>query len=145
MNRHFILKIWRSDWVYRIRYFCLSWLLFFGNLDADEEKHCGQKYRYCPKLEVAQTTHGWAGVHAVAIDDSGKIIGNFLFENGSSGVVLNVRNAPSPACTSSLSIANTVVDRAVKDFDWMNKKPFKTDKVAAWTATSDELFQNKEA
>lgn len=87
--------------------------------------------RYCPKLEVEHTTHGWAGVHAVAIDDAGKIIGNFLFENGSSGVVLNVRNAPSPACTSSLAIANTVVDRAVRDFDWMNKKPFKTDKKVA--------------
>lgn len=73
---------------------------------------------------MAHTTHGWAGVHAVAIDDSGKIIGNFLFENGDSGVVLNVRNAPSPACTSSLAIATTVVNQAVKDFDWMNKKPF---------------------
>jgi 2-hydroxyglutarate dehydrogenase len=86
----------------------------------------GKQYRYCPKLEVAHTTQGWAGVHAVAIDDSGKIIGNFLFENGSSGIVLNVRNAPSPACTSSLAIANRVVDRAVKDFDWANKNPFKT-------------------
>lgn len=67
---------------------------------------------------MAHTTTGWAGVHAVAIDNDGKIIGNFLFDEGAAGVVLNVRNAPSPACTSSLAIANTVVDKAIKDFGW---------------------------
>jgi hypothetical protein len=75
-------------------------------------------FRYCPSLEVAHTTEGGAGVHAVAIDTSGKVIGNFLFDEGKAGLVLNVRNAPSPACTSSLAIATTVVDKAVKDFGW---------------------------
>lgn len=83
---------------------------------------CCSSSRYCPQLEVSHTTDGWAGVHAVAIDKSGKIIGNFLFDEGKAGVVLNVRNAPSPACTSSLSIATTVVDRAVKDFGWTSDK-----------------------
>ena len=61
---------------------------------------------------------GWSGVHGVAIDDKGKIIGNFLFEVGKAGIVLNVRNAPSPACTASLAIATAVVNRAVETFDW---------------------------
>jgi len=116
------------------------WKLVLGNpgivfqeiwRDINTRAFVAEAGRYCPKLDVAHTTHGWAGVHAVAVDDHGKIIGNFLFENGSSGIVLNVRNAPSPACTSSLAIANTVVDRAVRDFEWANKKPFKTDKVPA--------------
>lgn len=32
------------------------------------------------------------------------------------GAVLNVRNAPSPACTASLAIAEQVVDVAETDF-----------------------------
>ena len=34
------------------------------------------------------------------------------------GRVLNVRNAPSPACTASLAIAENVVDIAAEDFGW---------------------------
>ena len=34
------------------------------------------------------------------------------------GTTLNVRNAPSPACTASLAIAETVVDIAASDFGW---------------------------
>ncbi|BBN04982.1 hypothetical protein MPTK1_3g09290 [Marchantia polymorpha subsp. ruderalis] len=103
------------------------WKLVLGNpgivfqeiwRDINTKAFVREAQRYCPKLQVEHTTTGWAGVHAVAIDDSGQIVGNFLFESLSSGVVLNVRNAPSPACTSSLAIATTVVDRAAKDFAW---------------------------
>lgn len=103
------------------------WKLVLGNpgivfqevwRDINTRAFVREAQRYCPQLEVAHTTTGWAGVHAVAIDNSGKIIGNFLFDKGESGVVLNVRNAPSPACTSSLAIANSVVDKAIKDFGW---------------------------
>jgi hypothetical protein len=34
------------------------------------------------------------------------------------GSVLNVRNAPSPACTASLAIAEHVVNIAQGDFGW---------------------------
>lgn len=34
------------------------------------------------------------------------------------GSVLNVRNAPSPAATASLAIAEMVVDTAEADFKW---------------------------
>lgn len=86
--------------------------------DINTRAFVREAQRYCPSLEVAHTTEGWAGVHAVAIDTSGKVIGNFLFDEGKAGLVLNVRNAPSPACTSSLAIATAVVDKAVKDFGW---------------------------
>jgi L-2-hydroxyglutarate oxidase LhgO len=87
--------------------------------------------RYCPSLQVEHTTNGWAGVHAVAVDDSGKIIGNFLFETGKAGRVLNVRNAPSPACTSSLAIATSIVNQAIDDLDWKNEKLFKVEEEMA--------------
>lgn len=90
--------------------------------DINTQAFVGEAQRYCPSLKVDHTTKGWSGVHAVAIDDSGKIIGNFLFEVGKAGLVLNVRNAPSPACTASLAIATAVVDRAVETFDWKGWK-----------------------
>ncbi len=88
--------------------------------------------RYCPSLQPDYTTNGWAGVHAVAIDDSGQIIGDFLFETPEKvGRVLNVWNAPSPACTASLAIATAIVGQAINNLDWKNKKQFKVEKKMA--------------
>uniref|UniRef100_A0A0C9S648 L-2-hydroxyglutarate dehydrogenase, mitochondrial n=1 Tax=Wollemia nobilis TaxID=56998 RepID=A0A0C9S648_9CONI len=103
------------------------WKLVFGNpvvvlkevwRDINKWAFIKEAQSYCPSLRIDHTKKGWSGVHAVAIDDSGKIVGDFIFENGKSGVVLNVRNAPSPACTSSLAIATAIVDRASHDFNW---------------------------
>lgn len=105
------------------------WKLVLGNFgvvtkeivrDLSAKAFVAEAQKYCPSLKLEHTTTGWSGVHAVAIDPKGKIIGDFLFENGKSGKVLNVRNAPSPACTSSLAIAEAIVDRASEDFGWKN-------------------------
>jgi L-2-hydroxyglutarate oxidase LhgO len=45
----------------------------------------------------------------------GSMVDDFVFE-GSDGVV-HVRNAPSPAATSSLAIGNYIADDAAKRFD----------------------------
>jgi L-2-hydroxyglutarate oxidase LhgO len=45
----------------------------------------------------------------------GSLVDDFVFE-GSEGVV-HVRNAPSPAATSSLAIGKYIVDDAEKRFD----------------------------
>ncbi len=88
--------------------------------------------RYCPSLQPDYTTNGCAGVHAVAIDDSGQIIGDFLFETPEKvGRVLSVRTAPLPACTASLAIATAIVDQAINNLDWKNKKPFKVEEKMA--------------
>jgi L-2-hydroxyglutarate oxidase LhgO len=51
-----------------------------------------------------------AGVRAQAVDRSGALVDDFaLLERGR---VLVVRNAPSPAATSSLAIAEHLVDVA---------------------------------
>ncbi|MCO5579004.1 hypothetical protein L7F22_032855 [Adiantum nelumboides] len=90
--------------------------------DISNKAFVQEAQKYCPALKLSDTKKGWSGVHACAIDDDGKIIGDFLFEVGKAGLVLNVRNAPSPACTASLAIATAVVDRAVNTFDWKNWK-----------------------
>ncbi len=43
---------------------------------------------------------------------------DILERNVLGGLVLNLRNAPSPAATASLAIAKLVVDAAEEDFHW---------------------------
>lgn len=62
---------------------------------------------------------GPAGVRAQALDRDGKLVDDFVFDSGSvdmSSRVLHVRNAPSPAATSSLAIAEMVADRVEQQF-----------------------------
>jgi 2-hydroxyglutarate dehydrogenase len=62
---------------------------------------------------------GPAGVRAQALDDSGKLVDDFIFDSGAGAVgsrMLHVRNAPSPAATSSLAIAKMVADKAKECF-----------------------------
>ena len=55
------------------------------------------------------------------MDRDGNLIEDFVFHKGSEELgrcVLHVRNAPSPAATSSLAIAEMVVDEARDSFGW---------------------------
>ncbi len=70
--------------------------------------------RYIPELTVADTLPGPAGVRAQAMMADGSLVDDFVFD-GDSGVV-NVRNAPSPAATSSLAIGRFVADEADSRF-----------------------------
>ena len=47
--------------------------------------------------------------------DDGTLVDDFEFDESCPGM-LHVRNAPSPAATSSLAIADLVVDRAAQCF-----------------------------
>ncbi len=70
--------------------------------------------RYIPELQVDDTLPGPSGVRAQAMNADGSMVDDFVFE-GSEGVV-HVRNAPSPAATSSLAIGAYVADDADKRF-----------------------------
>ena len=62
---------------------------------------------------------GPAGVRAQALDEEGKLVDDFVFDSGTGvigGRMLHVRNAPSPAATSSLAIAKMVADKAQQTF-----------------------------
>ena len=61
------------------------------------------------------TLPGPSGVRAQAMSADGAMVDDFVFE-GSDGVV-HVRNAPSPAATSSLAIGKYIADDAEKRFD----------------------------
>jgi L-2-hydroxyglutarate oxidase LhgO len=64
--------------------------------------------RYVPELELADVVPARAGVRAQAVDAHGRLVDDFRITR--SGRVVNVRNAPSPAATSSLAIADHIID-----------------------------------
>jgi L-2-hydroxyglutarate oxidase LhgO len=70
--------------------------------------------RYIPELQVEDTLPGPSGVRAQAMNADGSMVDDFVFE-GAEGVV-HVRNAPSPAATSSLAIGSFIADDADKRF-----------------------------
>ena len=65
--------------------------------------------RYVPDIGVADVVRGGAGVRAQAVRRDGTLVDDFVITD-SDGITC-IRNAPSPAATSSLAIAEHVVDR----------------------------------
>jgi L-2-hydroxyglutarate oxidase LhgO len=67
--------------------------------------------RYVPEIGPADVVRGRTGVRAQALDRDGSLVDDFRIHE--SDGILSVRNAPSPAATSSLAIAEHVVDRMI--------------------------------
>lgn len=65
--------------------------------------------RYVPAITVADVRRGGAGVRAQAVARDGALLDDFHI--GHADGITTLRNAPSPAATSSLAIASHVVDR----------------------------------
>jgi 2-hydroxyglutarate dehydrogenase len=70
--------------------------------------------RYVPALGAGDVERAFAGVRAQALARDGKLVDDFVFSR--SERALHVRNAPSPAATSSLAIARVVADEAMGAF-----------------------------
>jgi len=70
--------------------------------------------RYVPELDGADVIGAFAGVRAQALGRDGKLVDDFVFSHTERA--LHVRNAPSPAATSSLAIARHVADEAERAF-----------------------------
>lgn len=65
--------------------------------------------RYVPAIDAGDVVRAGSGVRAQAVDRDGSLVDDFRIAQAD-GVTL-VRNAPSPAATSSLAIAAHVVDQ----------------------------------
>jgi L-2-hydroxyglutarate oxidase LhgO len=70
--------------------------------------------RYLPELTDTDVLPGPSGVRAQAVDPDGGLVDDFLYDTAPR--VLNVRNAPSPAATSSLALAREFVDQLESTF-----------------------------
>jgi (S)-2-hydroxyglutarate dehydrogenase len=66
--------------------------------------------RFVPELEVADVLPGPSGIRAQALDRDGRLVDDFVVHPTEHA--LHVRNAPSPAATSSLALAKLIADRA---------------------------------
>ena len=62
---------------------------------------------YLPELTAADVVAAPAGVRAQAVGPDGGLVDDFRIQVA--GPVVSVRNAPSPAATSALAIADHVV------------------------------------
>lgn len=67
--------------------------------------------RLVPGLTTADVVPGPSGVRAQALDRRGNLVEDFLIEE--TGPAVHVRNAPSPAATSSLALAGLIADRVL--------------------------------
>jgi (S)-2-hydroxyglutarate dehydrogenase len=65
--------------------------------------------RMVPALKGAKATAGPAGIRAQALGRDGKLVDDFVVHRTERAV--HVRNAPSPAATSSLAISRLIADR----------------------------------
>jgi len=65
--------------------------------------------RYVPDIGAGDVVRAGAGVRAQAVAQDGTLVDDFAIVTGDA--VTSVRNAPSPAATSSLAIAEYIADR----------------------------------
>jgi len=71
--------------------------------------------RYVPEIRADQLRFGPSGVRAQALERDGTLVDDFVL--GGTGRILHVRNAPSPAATSSLAIGAMLATTALERLD----------------------------
>jgi L-2-hydroxyglutarate oxidase LhgO len=88
------------------------WRAGVGELVRSASKHqfVREVARYVPAIAPNDVLPASAGVRAQAIDRDGSLVDDFRL--GVNGRVAWVRNAPSPAATSCLAIAEELLTRA---------------------------------
>jgi 2-hydroxyglutarate dehydrogenase len=71
--------------------------------------------RYVPELRDADVLPAFAGIRAQALGRDGHLVDDFVLS--ATPRALHVRNAPSPAATSSLALARHIADEAERAFE----------------------------
>ncbi|MDQ6771735.1 MAG: L-2-hydroxyglutarate oxidase [Candidatus Dormibacteraeota bacterium] len=82
--------------------------------DVSKRAYWRSVRRYLPEVSLEDMLPGPSGIRAQAIARDGTLVDDFVVE--ASGRVLHVRNAPSPAATSSLAIGGAIADAAANAF-----------------------------
>jgi 2-hydroxyglutarate dehydrogenase len=78
-------------------------------LAASRRAFAEQAARYVPAIRPADLVPGFAGVRAQAVGRGGELVDDFVLSE--TAHTIHVRNAPSPAATSSLALAELIADR----------------------------------
>ncbi len=77
--------------------------------------------RYCPSLELVDLLPHPPGIRAQAVMRDGTLVHDFLVR--SSAHTIHICNAPSPAATSAIPIAEYISDRAAEGFNLTRERP----------------------
>ena len=104
---------YRGFWRFFLRYPVMCWEEF----KRSYSKHlfCRSLQRLVPEIQLDDLGQGGAGVRAQALSPAGELVQDFYFVRQPGA--LHVLNAPSPAATAALSIADEVLDRVKDVFD----------------------------
>jgi L-2-hydroxyglutarate oxidase len=97
---------WPGFWRMAARHWRTGVKEIYGS--ASKRAYMRAARRYVPEISAADVVRGRAGLRAQAIERDGSLVDDFVVDTA--GPVTVVRNAPSPAATSSLAIAEHVVD-----------------------------------
>jgi 2-hydroxyglutarate dehydrogenase len=77
---------------------------------ASSRRFAREAADYVPELEPGDFSRWYSGTRAQALARDGRLVDDFVISETERA--LHVRNAPSPAATSSLALARLIVDRA---------------------------------
>ena len=93
-------------WRFLRRYPSMCWHEFHRSFS--KALFCRSLQRLVPELQLDDLMEGGAGVRAQALSPSGELLQDFYFVRQAKA--LHVLNAPSPAATASLTIADAIID-----------------------------------
>lgn len=82
--------------------------------DVSKRAFVASLRRFIPEIRGSDVTFGPSGVRAQAVNRDGSLADDFVLDGGAG--VLHVRNAPSPAATSSLAIGRMLAETAIERF-----------------------------
>jgi (S)-2-hydroxyglutarate dehydrogenase len=99
---------YRGFWRFFLRYPRMCWDEL--RRSYSKELFCRSLQRLVPELRIDDLAKGGTGVRAQSLALDGELIQDFQF--GRQEGALHVLNAPSPAATASLAIADAIVDQA---------------------------------
>jgi 2-hydroxyglutarate dehydrogenase len=87
--------------------------------DVNKAAFLRDAQKLVPSVTEDMVEPSFTGVMAQVFEADGTAAKDYIFEPGClNGKVFNLRNAPSPACTASLAIAENVVASAAGSFGW---------------------------
>ncbi len=97
---------WPGTWRMAAKHWRTGLSEMYGSVSVRAYMRAAQ--RYVPEIGAADVVRAGAGVRAQALDRDGSLVDDFRIHR--LGAVTAIRNAPSPAATSSMAIAAHVAD-----------------------------------
>ncbi|MCX2750048.1 L-2-hydroxyglutarate oxidase [Arthrobacter sp. MI7-26] len=78
---------------------------------VSKKRFIAEAQKYVPSIEGANVVRAPRGIRAQALSRDGGLVDDFIIQQR--GRITHVRNAPSPGATSSMAIAEYIVDAAI--------------------------------